>query len=275
MSSYQKSLQDAKDKIAAGQQKSQLAELAKSQDPNAMMQFGANQSPEALAKYAEYLNKQNEPKDREIIQGADGRQYYADTQSLVLPNMETPSLTESQQLDIDLKKEQLKKARLPKATKAQVTVPGFDIVEGQRPTATDAKKMKEGNQAKKIISDQLIEYKKLVEKHGSETFGGSASNKMSQRLKIIQLNAKNLEELGALQAPDIEILEKMLPDATDFLGSFNPYRKENVLDGLKIYEEYIDDRLNKTAETRGYTPKAETKQSLKKSKGGWSITEVK
>lgn len=42
-------------------QQSKLAELAASQDPSAMQQYGASQSPEGLAKYAEFLNTQKEP----------------------------------------------------------------------------------------------------------------------------------------------------------------------------------------------------------------------
>ena len=98
--------------------KSKLAELAASQDPAAMQQYGASQSPEALVKYAQSLNERNKPttpltsglpegyrwegnkavpigglpvkeEERKIMQDASGRQRYVDDGSLVFPNAES------------------------------------------------------------------------------------------------------------------------------------------------------------------------------------------
>ena len=90
---YQKSVDEArkidqlrKDKEA---QQSNLARLAATRDPNAMME-GLSDTPEGLAAYSEFLNKQNKPKDRKILKDIGGRQRYVDDGSLVYGNVEAP-----------------------------------------------------------------------------------------------------------------------------------------------------------------------------------------
>ena len=71
------------------EQQSMLLKLAQGNNPEAMMRANAN-TPEGLTKLAEYLQEQNEPKDRKTIKGNDGFNYFQDTGERVLPDMEAP-----------------------------------------------------------------------------------------------------------------------------------------------------------------------------------------
>lgn len=144
---------------------------------------------------------------------------------------------------------------LEKPKMQEISVPGFDIVPGQAPSKDDAKKLKDVAESKKIIEEQLNEYKDLVKKHGSETIGGNVANKMNQRITNMTMNLKTMEQLGVLNPGDTEQMEKMIPNATDFVGSFNPYRKKNVEEGLQVFQNYLDSKLTAAAQARGYAPK--------------------
>ena len=82
VASYQKLLNDQK-------QQSMLMKLAEGNNPEAMMRGMAN-TPDGLAKFAKFMQEQNEPKDRKTIKGNDGFNYFQDTGERVLPDMEAP-----------------------------------------------------------------------------------------------------------------------------------------------------------------------------------------
>lgn len=151
--------------------------------------------------------------------------------------------------------ESVKQGYKTQAELQDVKVPGFEINPNSKPTKDDAKKLKDIGEAKKIIETELNKYKSLVEKHGSEIIGGAASNKMQQHFANMIINLKTVEELGVLNPNDREIMEEMIPNATDFTGGFNPYRQENVLEGLKSFQDYLDLKVNSAAEKRGYISK--------------------
>ena len=90
---YQKEFREAQDsqlkKQKEQKQQSMLMKLAQGNNPEEMMRANAN-TPEGLTKLAEYLQEQNEPKDRKTIKGNDGFNYFQDTGERVLPDMEAP-----------------------------------------------------------------------------------------------------------------------------------------------------------------------------------------
>jgi hypothetical protein len=109
-----KLLEKRREAEAEAARQSKLAQLAATNDPNAMLQFGATQDPAALAKYAEYLNAQRKPvapltsglpegymwqgnkavpiavitpkaDERKIMEDREGRHRYVDTGEEVFP----------------------------------------------------------------------------------------------------------------------------------------------------------------------------------------------
>ena len=93
--------------------------------------------------------------------------------------------------------------------------------------------------------------KELVGQYGrGANLSPKAITLLNQSKQRINLNLKNLEELGALQKPDLEILGQMLPDPLSakavYLGPDET--KKQFTDFLG----YIEGRTDDVAYSRGY-----------------------
>lgn len=166
--------------------------------------------------------------ERKIIE-QDGIQYYTDTGQPVIASPVKP-----------LGSKELK----------EVTIPGLDIVEGAIPTKDDAKTIKNIKQAKTQIEGLVADYENLVKEYGYEPSYTKGGKLIRQKKAQIDLQAKNLEELGALQEADRAILGDMLGDPT---GLTNPYNAQDIaLTQIQDYKKYINDRYNTALSTRGY-----------------------
>lgn len=64
------------------------------------------------------------------------------------------------------------------------------------------------------VNKQLDDYKALLEKHGSEVIPGKARDELSTRQTQLLLDLKELNNLGVLNGPDLEIMERLLIDPT-------------------------------------------------------------
>ena len=129
-------------------------------------------------------------------------------------------------------------------------VPGFDLQDGYMPAAKDADTLKTANQSKDILFRQLDELDELVRKKGTEFGFGTDQSRMEQLATNIMLNAKELENLGVLNGPDVDVLRAQLIDPTSLTAQFRS--NETVRKSFAGYKKYIADRVNATAEARGY-----------------------
>lgn len=132
-------------------------------------------------------------------------------------------------------------------------VQGFDIAPGATPTKDDAKIVKSVVQAKKQLDTLVSDYEGLVEKYGWTTSRNTGGKLIDQKKAQIDLQAKNLEDLGALQEADRAILSDMLGSPVNG----NPLNAKDIsMTQIKDYKKYLEDRLNSTLETRGYIAKS-------------------
>lgn len=144
--------------------------------------------------------------------------------------------------------------------KPDAMVSGLEVAPGSRPTADDAKGVKTVKQAYTQLQTLIPEYKSLVDKYGSEIDGSGAAKILEQKQAQIALQVKNLEELGALQEADRQIINDMLgspvrKDTLPILGRLNPTRlldKGRSLKGIDGFDTYIKDRYTTALDTRGY-----------------------
>lgn len=104
--------------------------------------------------------------------------------------------------------------------------------------------------------EQNIEKMKgLIDKEGAYIYGGVGSGKDAAQAeglsKSLQMNLKNLYELGAITGPDMEILQKMVYDPTSWKGMFT--RDEKASEKYDTLLDTLQTNVNNQMSKRGYT----------------------
>jgi len=135
---------------------------------------------------------------------------------------------------------------------SKVAVPGFDIQPGIVPSHADSQALKGAKQAQGIISTQLEKLKKLVGAKGSEFAFGGSQREMAQISKQIMLNLKELENLGVLNGPDVQVLAESFLDPTSVGAQFRS--NSTILKSYDDFSDYLNTRVMETAKARGYVP---------------------
>jgi hypothetical protein len=133
-----------------------------------------------------------------------------------------------------------------------VAVPGFDIAPGFRPNDKSAGELRNISTARNVIGTELRNLRNLVEKNGTEYGFGAAQNQMQNAAQRIQLNLKELENLGVLNGPDMEILAKSFADPTSLRNQFRD--NKTLLNSYDDFDNYLTARVNETGKARGYQP---------------------
>jgi len=156
-------------------------------------------------------------------------------------------------------------------------VPGYVPASGFVPTADDTKKVKAATaSSNKLLGPNglLARYDEAVKKYGSE-FGGRGEQLLNGLKTDINLELKNVNELGALSGPDQSILDAQLFDPTNanirgslsFLpGVTSP--TELGLESSKRLRETVVNNVNAGLGAVGYKKTGGGKLN---SAGGWSI----
>lgn len=138
-----------------------------------------------------------------------------------------------------------------KANSAKVE--GLAIAPGAMPTADDAKKVKAALVQRDNIVNSLDKLEKMVESEGTEAFSwGSESSNMAQLATDARMGAKDLYQLGVLTGPDMELLESVIPDPSDWGWAFTPNAAAKVKAQLARAKDIIKEKAGTIASTRGY-----------------------
>ncbi len=232
------------------------AEIMNSGDPNLIKAYNMFGDAAAQSYYMDTLK----PQERKTVQ-VDGVPYYVDNGQPVIP---------------------MTNGNAP--IKPDAIVSGLGVVDGARPTADDAKVMKSAKQAYTQLQTLLPEYQNLVSEYGSEIKGSGGANKIEQKQAQIALQVKNLEDLGALQEQDRQIINDMMvsPVKEGILSAINPLRglpfvgdKAKATAGAEDFAKYLDDRYQTALKTRGYTdPNFRPIAQRPNAKARWQIEEV-
>jgi hypothetical protein len=134
------------------------------------------------------------------------------------------------------------------------SVPGFEPAPGATPTADDAKKMKDTNEAALRMHGNIADLRALHQKYGS-TPKGAGAELQQQKLRAIQIEAKNIAGLGALSGPDFNLMQDL--SAQD-VNSIQYWIQRNFVgasleESLKGLEQWMRTTIDATAKARGYT----------------------
>lgn len=154
------------------------------------------------------------------------------------------------------------KAMIDKERQQQkATRPLFKPAEGYEPSDKDITTMTDLTVSKNVLDQLLDEYITKVKTYGVSVEGTKGQKKIDTTLGQIRMQIKNLEQLGALQAPDIQAMNEMLGSATigwqDIINPVSGYTQ--LTEGKKIavnaaneFKQYIDKVYSAQAQTRGF-----------------------
>lgn len=136
---------------------------------------------------------------------------------------------------------------------AERQIPDFEIMPGIIPQDEDVKKIKELNQARLAIQQNMKRLEAMVKESGTEAFSvtDNTSTKMETLYKGMLANLRKIDELGVLNEADIPQLEGQLPDPTAWTRS-----GKNVLDVYQEFKQSLDDKVAAAGLSRGYVPVA-------------------
>lgn len=131
----------------------------------------------------------------------------------------------------------------------RASVPGFEIAPGVNLTDKDLEALKTGSESYMNIDQALTSLDKMVGKSGTEAltvpiFGGQDKKQMQQLKTSMVLQLKEMEKLGALAGPDVEVLENIMPDPT-------AYRTAQYTKASQVFRTELKNRLKNRGLARG------------------------
>jgi hypothetical protein len=153
------------------------------------------------------------------------------------------------------------------AATPELNAQGYEITNPrqQLPTKKEAEEFRGLIGTQKNLSDIVGRLKKSVEESGTELYGAE-SKLQNQLFNDAKLQIKNLFELGAIQAPDIPLLESALPNPSSIGSALS--LNSTLIKQYNQFNELLDSKVANKASTLGFT-------KLNDSNDGWNIREKK
>jgi hypothetical protein len=147
----------------------------------------------------------------------------------------------------------LSRGKEDRAAERGTTVPGAKKLEGAEPTADDAKKVKASIAAAERMGKYVSELRQLHKDYGTE-LTGSAATRMGQLSTAIQLEGKNIAELGALSGPDLGLMQALSGADPSSLGANakSMVGIDNTQTALEGLDKWVGDTLSANMKTYGY-----------------------
>lgn len=134
-----------------------------------------------------------------------------------------------------------------------LVVPGWELTGEVLPDDTEAKKARDGQANYEAFQSDLNQLKGLINKYGTVELTGNESAEMEALVKSLQLNLKNIAQLGVLSASDIPFLTKQVPDVNTMKALFTSSKTFNA--GLDQSGKIAHQKFDKFMRSRGYVPK--------------------
>lgn len=150
--------------------------------------------------------------------------------------------------------------------------PDFEPLEGITPSNDDVKAMTDIVISQKMLKPLIKDYTTAVKKYGVSVEGSRGAKVLDRISGKIRMQVKNLEQLGALQQPDIEAMNEMLGSAVFSMGDVaNPISgfsqikagKDIAINSLNEFDTYIDNTVQSQARARGFKLKGQSPVSDK------------
>lgn len=95
-------------------------------------------------------------------------------------------------------------------------------------------------------------YKALLREHGTEQWPGAAKLQLGAAYADVLFEAKELANLGALQAADLDLMERVLRDPTKISSTM--YTGEDLLKQMETFDAKLNDAREKAIQMYGLPP---------------------
>lgn len=145
----------------------------------------------------------------------------------------------------------------------------------QASTAATREKRESARRTQKLITGELGVLQDLVDKHGSEWSSTEARTSMGSTYTNLQMQLKNLYDLGAITGPDMEILNDLIPNPTSLWENatdMNPFgstsMKQRFAAARQTLERIVENNLRVFEGQEPVFPKAGETPSTPKTSAG-------
>ncbi len=146
-----------------------------------------------------------------------------------------------------------------------VSLDGTEIttIQGNRPSSTDKSTLKEVKSGAETIKAELGKFAKAIDSASDADFASAAvggvtegGQKLTGLWTTTALSAKGkaLLDLGVLNGPDLEVMQRMLPNPSSLTGGVSS--KAAYKQAIKNVESFIDDRVKAYEAQYGAKPLA-------------------
>lgn len=144
----------------------------------------------------------------------------------------------------------------------QLQVPGFTVIEGYSPTSKDVEEIKKVSTAGQSLKNTLGKLKSAVDQNGIEVLPGQNKRLMEGLVRDVQLQAKELYNLGVLNGPDLQLMESIISNPTSFWDvAKNLGQKDAFLKSFDQVGGLVDSRVGAVANGRGFVKSQSQNQS--------------
>lgn len=133
-----------------------------------------------------------------------------------------------------------------------LVVPGYELTGQVKPTAKEASDLRSAVATRDSFMKKLQRYKGLVNMYGTyeNTISSPAGDQMASLATQMQLDLKNIAELGALSGPDMGLMIDLLPNPNSLASMFKS--KAGLLQKLNQLEREAKDRVESGMASKGY-----------------------
>lgn len=140
---------------------------------------------------------------------------------------------------------------------------GAEKLPGLKPTPKDAETVKSSRAARDAIAKNIARLDELYQKHGTQMVGNAAAE-MEGISTDIQLNLKELQNLGVLNGPDLALLQKQVPEPTSFKENVKGIVGQDRYDAKRnSFIESLENKFETGIQARGYKRKDQRLGPLK------------
>jgi len=133
----------------------------------------------------------------------------------------------------------------------KLEVPGFNLSDDITPLPREADKIREAMGRLDNFEQGVNDMKALVDKHGSFEYFGESGAAMNSLATDLQLEAKELKNLGVLNGPDLGLIQKMIADPGSLKSMFtrDKSRQSELSTTLKQIKRNVATQLS----SKGYS----------------------
>lgn len=133
---------------------------------------------------------------------------------------------------------------------SDLNIPGYSMTPGFKPTKPEAQKLRDAVAVMNTFDKNINQMQDMIKKRGSFEFFGKDSAVMKSLYTGMQMDLKNLYDLGAITGPDMQILENQLLNPGGPSGLFS--KDSTAIAGLEQLRKQLKQMVSERLKARGF-----------------------